>query len=464
MALSPQLKHTSLYSHFGFIIVLAIFSNFNFFVSGQYPTSRNGPPRFKQNARSHQYAYLGDNVKLQCKAIGRPQPKVHWYREGAYLNYSFMQAHPRFREKSMSLEIRRIEVGDKGNWMCRVWNNEGSTTRNFTLHIVDFCDYFLNLHIEASRIPEECMCQWATISLLHSLRDGSAEDVEFSTPPPGQLLPPFRGDLDLSEYNSSRCAGYEKNSQVALFPRPSTTTPPPQDFTTLLSEKFDPNLHGLPQRTFVTHKHNVFTAAVKKLDAKIQLASNLIAHPNENHGDYVKNKNVQNGREYPIVHGLNGGMSGNNSNGVKNGNNSTVWPQPPTRVAPYFRQIEEQQGTSHVVLPAGRTLKLTCKAGGQPEPQVVWRKRRNNHTTISCGYLGQVISDLVPHIVWIKLVKKDGSFIKWDPKTNVHSFNFVDMSTIQKARIFHNNDTNRYTLEIRNVTMDDQGIYSCIAG
>lgn len=57
----------------------------------------------------------------------------------------------------MTLEIRRIEVSDKvmlftvtifliflnkkiknfqGNWMCRVWNNEGSTTRNFTLHIV----------------------------------------------------------------------------------------------------------------------------------------------------------------------------------------------------------------------------------------------------------------------------------------------------------------------------------------
>ncbi|KAI1731993.1 protein tyrosine kinase domain-containing protein [Ditylenchus destructor] len=481
MALTPRLKHTSLYSSIGFIIVLAYFSNLNFFVSGQYPTSRNGPPRFKQNARSHQYAYLGDNVKLQCKAIGRPQPKVHWYREGAYLNYSFMQAHPRFREKSMSLEIRRIEVGDKGNWMCRVWNNEGSTTRNFTLHIVDFCDYFLNLHIEASRIPEECMCQWATVSLLHSLRDGSAEDVEFSTPPPGQLLPPFRGDLDLSDYNSTRCAKFEKNSQVALFPRPSTTMPPPQDFTTLLSEKVDSNLHGFPQRSFVTHKNNVFTAAVKKLDAKIQLASklvkesaemakkyhsahhnndddedyddeeeegSLIAHPNENRGDYVKNKNVQKGSEYPIVHGLNGGMIGNNSNGVKNGNNSTVWPQPPTRVAPYFRQIEEQQGTSHMVLPAGRTLKLTCKAGGQPEPQVddVEIHRDSESKTGSLFKIrkwvleledaaesdsGQVISDLVPHIVWIKLVKMDGSFIKWDPKTNVHSFNFVDMSTIQ---------------------------------
>lgn len=71
-----------------------------------------------------------------------------------------MQAHPRFREKSMSLEIRRIEVSDKvvlififffyyiikffkGNWMCRVWNNEGSITRNFTLHIVGKKYFFI---------------------------------------------------------------------------------------------------------------------------------------------------------------------------------------------------------------------------------------------------------------------------------------------------------------------------------
>jgi len=73
----------------------------------------DGPPRFKQNARPHHYAYLGDTVKFKCTAIGRPQPKIHWFRDGAYLNYSFMQANPRFRDAHMTLEIRRIEVGDK---------------------------------------------------------------------------------------------------------------------------------------------------------------------------------------------------------------------------------------------------------------------------------------------------------------------------------------------------------------
>lgn len=40
-------------------------------------------------------------------------------------------------------------------------------------------------------------------------------------------------------------------------------------------------------------------------------------------------------------------------------------------MAPYFRQTEEE---ANVVIPSGRTLRLNCKAGGIPEPQVVWRK------------------------------------------------------------------------------------------
>lgn len=49
----------------------------------------------------------------------------------------------------------------------------------------------------------------------------------------------------------------------------------------------------------------------------------------------------------------------------------------------------------------------------------------NGTVDFSC----QVISDLVPHIVWIKLVRKDGSFIRWDPKQRQYTFNFMDMNT-----------------------------------
>uniref|UniRef100_A0A915LW00 receptor protein-tyrosine kinase n=1 Tax=Meloidogyne javanica TaxID=6303 RepID=A0A915LW00_MELJA len=262
--------------------------------------SRNGivPPRFKQNARINQFAYLGDSIRFKCNAVGRPQPKVHWYRNGKYMNYSYLASHSRLKEKGMSLEVHRIEVSDRGNWTCRVWNKEGSV------------------------------------------------------------------------------------------------------------------------------------------------------------------------------------------------------------IAPYFRKSEEDTRTN-IVIPAGRTLKLSCKAGGQPEPQVdsgeytceVFNSAgsilRRFHVEVqdrirarpilvpnvlqnrtvdvngTVNFTCQVISDLVPHVIWIKLIKQpeNGSFLIWDEKEQRETLNFVDMTTLKnRVKIFHDKRSNRYTMELRNVSMSDQGLYSCVVG
>lgn len=76
-------------------------------------TSLDGPPRFKQNIRRNQYVYLGDNIKFKCDAVGRPAPKVHWYREDVYLDYKIVAAQPRYKDNGFLFEIKRIEVGDK---------------------------------------------------------------------------------------------------------------------------------------------------------------------------------------------------------------------------------------------------------------------------------------------------------------------------------------------------------------
>lgn len=51
----------------------------------------------------------------------------------------------------------------------------------------------------------------------------------------------------------------------------------------------------------------------------------------------------------------------------------------------------------------------------------------NNTVNFTC----QVISDLLPHVVWIKLIKINGSFIRYDQQKNQQSFNFIDMSTVK---------------------------------
>ncbi len=86
-----------------------------------------------------QEVYLGDTARFKCTAVGKPAPKVYWYREGRYLNYSDLtQQNSRVREnkKHMSLDLKRVEVSDQGAWACQVWNSEGSIWRNFTLDII----------------------------------------------------------------------------------------------------------------------------------------------------------------------------------------------------------------------------------------------------------------------------------------------------------------------------------------
>jgi len=74
---------------------------------------------------------------------------------------------------------------------------------------------------------------------------------------------------------------------------------------------------------------------------------------------------------------------------------------------------------------------------------------------------------LVPHVIWIKLIKQpeNGSFLIWDEKEQRETLNFVDMTTLKnRVKIFHDKRSNRYTMELRNVSMSDQGLYSCVVG
>uniref|UniRef100_A0A0M3JTR1 Myoblast growth factor receptor egl-15 (inferred by orthology to a C. elegans protein) n=1 Tax=Anisakis simplex TaxID=6269 RepID=A0A0M3JTR1_ANISI len=122
----------------------------------------DGPPRFKQNQRVVHEVFLNDKATFKCTALARPAPKIHWYRNGEFLNYTMLSRNERLREnkKHFSLEIRRVEVGDQGSWTCKVWNQAGSIFRNFTLEIIDFCDYFLMDEYPSTKVPEKCICLW----------------------------------------------------------------------------------------------------------------------------------------------------------------------------------------------------------------------------------------------------------------------------------------------------------------
>uniref|UniRef100_A0A8R1XWP3 Receptor protein-tyrosine kinase n=1 Tax=Onchocerca volvulus TaxID=6282 RepID=A0A8R1XWP3_ONCVO len=129
---------------------------------GLRPWLQTGPPRFKQNQRVVHEVFLNDKAIFKCTALARPAPKIHWFRNGEFLDHTTYANNERLREnkKHFSLEIRRVEVSDQGSWACKVWNQAGSIFRNFTLEIIDFCDYFFMHEFPAQHVPEKCICLW----------------------------------------------------------------------------------------------------------------------------------------------------------------------------------------------------------------------------------------------------------------------------------------------------------------
>ena len=95
-------------------------------------------------------------------------------------------------------------------------------------------------------------------------------------------------------------------------------------------------------------------------------------------------------------------------------------------------------------------------------PNVLVNQTVDVNGTVS--FTCQVISDLVPHVIWIKLVQQpgNGSYLSWDPKEQRQTLNFIDLSTVSRSRIFHDKHTNRYTMELANVSMEDQASFEWI--
>ncbi|CAD5222876.1 unnamed protein product [Bursaphelenchus xylophilus] len=596
------------------ILTLALFLLISSTLS-QY-ISQNGPPRFIQNSRKHQYTYLGDTIKLKCTAVGRPHPKVHWYFNGTYLNFTFFHEHPRFQDKGMELEIRRVEVEDKGNWACKVWNNEGSITRNFTLHIIDFCDYFLSADTEAVPVKtsEACLCEW--LSTKEPTFDGEfdsfydaycleyAKDIEVTKfRSTAHLMANCEGgkcpEKKLIHYDSAESDTFAVNTPldpVRFFdelkrlgvPDVQTMFPGLIDDAEMLRlrsalNSYDPNLdteekverarsilrERIPE---LVHEHEAEKKKAEKKEIEylkkeahqdgkssevvydeeeedeeggfistvtaLPLHGTTPAHPFAEIGArafITSQRRDEKTNDVVVIDVKEDPLPTTTTRSYTNIWTTRKWriPVVPTKVAPYFKQPEEE---NTIVLPSGRTLKLSCKAGGIPEPQVIWRKdheevgseserrsgaaykvrkwsleledaseadsghyscdvfntagtiRRDfrvevrdrirsrpiilpnvllNQTVNANGTVNftcQVLSDLIPHVVWIKLIKLDGSYIRWDEKQSRHVFNFLDMSKVKKARIFHDNLNKRYTLVIFNTSIADQGIYSCVAG
>ncbi|VDN01536.1 unnamed protein product [Thelazia callipaeda] len=582
-----------------------------------------GPPRFKQNQRVVHEVFLNDKAIFKCTALARPAPKIHWFRNGKFLDHSAYATNERLREnkKHFSLEIKRVEVSDQGSWACKVWNQAGSIFRNFTLEIIDFCDYFLMHEFPTQNVPEKCICLWYFTGEYR--KDG----------------------INWTEVNDDRCELFKKYAYKIRKPLGKKICEngvcgnelPGADTHEILQGI---GLHDAMPNNVMHDQQQQIADPVKLLDWLVEnnwadvshlltslltrqkLASvksslsdwstldnvekrlrarTLLQHDIPDisaniTADHIQNTDVEENEADILMHFMD-----NHSNEIDETvmgrspidllmhdqprvdsyierNPPDIAPKAPyipveatvtatftaattktifshvtnsfstrstttrrvfalQKVPPYFKVRDEDADTS-VITPSGRTIKLQCKAGGQPEPQAILfiysiilkihcirRDILNNVTepfrkntleiedvaesdsgdytceafnsagsvtrtfklrvvdrmrskpiivpnilvnqtvdaNSSVNFTCKVISDLTPHIVWMRIEMTNDSIYYWNETDRKYVFRYTDMQSVENA-IVTKTSQDSSTLTIVNVTLADQGMYACVSG
>ncbi|MFH4975362.1 hypothetical protein AB6A40_002071 [Gnathostoma spinigerum] len=562
------------------IVLLTHGSSQSFLQSGKLlrPWLLDGPPRFKQNQRVVHEVFLNDKAIFKCTAVARPAPKIHWYRNGEFLNYSMLYSERlRANDKHFSLEIKRVEVGDQGSWACKVWNQAGSIFRNFTLEIIDFCDYFLMQEYPPKNVPEKCICLWYFTGEYK--KDGidwnAVNDVRCE--PYKTYATELRKPLGKRLCADRDCSRSEKKSPISATESPLNKEEPPSNAAASRpSIAASGVLEGVDlhesESTSSTFLHDMIgirvppptsstdndDAAAKRLRTRTLLHSPLL--------DKTDKSQTQDGEPIESSRSTENwahDQSKVKSSSVTSNSESRKWhrdnddkkssSQPVTstpmitprlvtrlnfplpKVAPYFK-VRDEDATTSVITPSGRTIKLQCKAGGQPEPQVIWFNNHNKVITAevrrpvgsefrlrkntleiedvaesdsgeytceafnsagsvtrkfrlrvvdrirskpiivpnilinqtvdansTVNFTCKVISDLVPHIVWMRIEKTNDSVIYWNETDRKYMFRYTDMQTVENA-IITKTSQDSSTLTLVNVSLADQGMYACVSG
>uniref|UniRef100_A0A8R1I5H5 receptor protein-tyrosine kinase n=1 Tax=Caenorhabditis japonica TaxID=281687 RepID=A0A8R1I5H5_CAEJA len=422
---------------------------------------RENIPRFKHVTNERHEVFLGDRLKLDCQTAGSKVPAVvEWYRN----------------EKLLKDD-----------------------------HIDHFCDYFLIPDISRDRIPMECVCLW------RYNKEAKRPDVDYRAATgencakyASRMIHRARKPFSMIPCFGEKCNGFD--------------TTPVSDFTYPGKEKEDKKDGGKdpPVKRVVLQKDDI-SVPLHETDELNHSSSQRTVFINaggdedeENEEEYSGPKSVSPDRDPTEL-------------------NITV------AEPPYFKSVDSIVlfNETHA-LPAGRTLKLNCRAHGYPEPEIFWykngemitkdtarnggyeykfkrwslevedavtadsgnfhceainmsgmtrkffnviivnRMRRppiivpnilnnqsvnvNDTATFNC----KVVSDLLPHIMWVRINKVNGSYSYFNNSAKEYMFNYTEMDTIDKAHVHHIGDES--TLMIYNVSLEDQGIYACLSG
>jgi hypothetical protein len=113
-------------------------NNFPGLAEGELPDF--APPVLTQETKFLRSAYRknsGDNFRLSCEALGKPDPDIIWYKNEVEMSpgHNIGSSSSGSSGKAV-LTIKNLQSSNAGMYTCRARNSEGSVSRNFTLDVL----------------------------------------------------------------------------------------------------------------------------------------------------------------------------------------------------------------------------------------------------------------------------------------------------------------------------------------
>lgn len=87
---------------------------------------RRDPPKFTEQL-SDVTVYEGSTAKLRCEVKGKPSPNIEWLKNGEVLAIE-ARIQQTYEDDVATLVIKKINLEDNGEYICRATNDEGSDT------------------------------------------------------------------------------------------------------------------------------------------------------------------------------------------------------------------------------------------------------------------------------------------------------------------------------------------------
>ncbi|XP_038150648.1 fibroblast growth factor receptor 2 isoform X7 [Cyprinodon tularosa] len=481
---------------------------------------------FRKNEKNELVVPVANTVKFRCPAGGNPHPTIRWLKNGRPFRQHERLGGFKVRPLHWTLIMESVVPSDKGNYTCLVENRLGSINHTYTLDVLERSPHqpILQAGQPANttvRVGEDAQFQCKVYSdskpqiqwLKHITRNGSRYGpdgnpyVKVLKTPGGNTTYKDMEVLYLSNVTFEDAGEYTclAGNSIGISYQTATLTVLPDPSTKC----------QIPKRTV----SSVHPGEVLKLTCPTAgtITWTKDGHPLEtNNRTLIEHEVLQVRDALPKDSGLYACTSDSKEVFCYNVNITG---------APYWTSSAKMEKKLHAV-PAANTVKFRCAAGGYPQPSLHWLKNGKpfrqdermggykvrlqhwtlimesvvpsdkgnytclvenpfgsiNHTytldvversphrpilqagqpantTVRVGEDAQfqckVYSDAQPHIQWLKHITRNGS--RHGPDGNPY------VKVLKTAGV-NTTDKEIEVLYLPNVTFEDAGEYTCLAG